>query len=185
MQPVDSPRLTLPERPRWYALYVCSRHEKRVAERLTLRAVEHFLPTYKSIHRWKNGCRMLLDLPLFPGYVFTKISSSQRSQVLNCPGALWFVTCGQEPVALEDAEVEGLKLGLTKCTAKPHPYLHTGNYVLVRSGPFAGMVGILMREKNNFRVVISVKMIASSVAVELDYADLDPLPVQLGAVAGR
>lgn len=179
MSPVDG-LLNLPEPARWYALYVCSRHEKRVAELLTLKGVEQFVPTYKSTHRWKNRCRMQLDLPLFPGYVFTKISPSQQPQVLSCPGALWFVTCGPKPVALADAEVEGLKLGLTKCTAKPHPYLHTGNYVLVRSGPFAGMVGILIREKNDFRVVISIKMIANSVVVELDFADLDPLPIQPG-----
>lgn len=164
----------------WYALYVCSRHEKRVAELLSLKNVEHFLPTYKTIHQWRNGCRMHLDLPLFPGYVFTRISISRRLEVLNCPGAVRFVACGDKPVALADGEVEGLRSGLTNCPAEPHPFLHSGDRVLVRRGPFVGMTGIMVRKKNDFRVVISVDVIASSIVVELDLADLDTLPIRPG-----
>jgi hypothetical protein len=28
----------------WYAVYTCANHEKRVADQLTERSVEHFLP---------------------------------------------------------------------------------------------------------------------------------------------
>ena len=174
---------TSEERPFWYALYVCSHHEKRVAEFLTLKHIEHFLPTCRTVHRWRNGCRKQLEVPLFPGYVFTRIFVTQRFQVLNCPGAVRFVTCGAKPVALEDTEIEGLRSGLAQCPAEPHPYLHTGDHVLVRRGPFSGLVGILVRKKGDFRVVISLKVIARSIAVELDLEDLDTLPIRRGSTS--
>jgi len=54
--------------PRWYAAYTCANHEKRVAAELGARDVEHFLPLYSSMRRWKDR-RVQLQLPLFPGYV--------------------------------------------------------------------------------------------------------------------
>ena len=53
--------------PRWYAAYTCANHEKRVAEQLGQRTIEHFLPLYETVRRWKDR-RARLRLPLFPGY---------------------------------------------------------------------------------------------------------------------
>jgi transcription antitermination factor NusG len=52
--------------PRWYALFVMSRHEKRLAGHCSERQIESFLPLYQVKHRWKNRCTATLDLPLFP-----------------------------------------------------------------------------------------------------------------------
>ena len=40
---------------RWYAAYTSANHEKRVAHQLGQRNVEHFLPLYASVRRWKDG----------------------------------------------------------------------------------------------------------------------------------
>ncbi len=39
----------------WYALHTRSRHEKRIAERLSSQELETFLPVHRSRHTWKNG----------------------------------------------------------------------------------------------------------------------------------
>src|SRR5260370_33418187 len=54
---------------RWYAGYTCANHEKRVAAELGAREVEHFLPMYSSMRRWKDR-RVNPGLPLFSRYVF-------------------------------------------------------------------------------------------------------------------
>jgi transcription antitermination factor NusG len=47
--------------------------------------------------------------------------------------------------------------------------------VKVVHGPLAGAQGILLRAKNNCRVVISIDAIMRSVAVEVDEADVAPV----------
>src|SRR5258706_894959 len=59
--------------PRWYAAYTSANHEKRVAVQLGQRSVEHFLPVYDSARRWKDR-RVILQMPLFPGYVFVQLA---------------------------------------------------------------------------------------------------------------
>lgn len=160
----------------WYAAYTCANHEKRVAEQLEQGAVEHFLPVYESVRRWKDR-RVRLELPLFPGYVFVRLALRDRLQVLQIPSVVRLVGFNGLPTALPDNEMERLRNGLTRqLRAEPHPYLTVGRRVRVRRGPLRGAQGVLIRKKGFFRVVLSLDLILRSVAVEVDAADLEPLP---------
>jgi len=165
---------------RWFALYTTCRHEKRIAQHLSLRAIEHYLPLYQADRKWRDGSRVTLDLPLFPGYIFVRIERSQRVSVLSVPGALAVVggTRG-EPAPLPDRAIEALKAGLEEHRVEPHPLVRVGQVVLVRSGAFAGMTGVVVRKKSGFRVVLTLEQIMQSVAVELDESDVEPLTAEM------
>jgi transcription antitermination factor NusG len=159
---------------RWYAAYVCSRHEKQVVSQLQERQVTCLLPVYRSVRRWKDR-RKELDLVLFPGYVFVNIDLKDRLRVLQVPSVVRFVSFNGHPAPLPDAEIETLSNGLASgIRAEPHPYLKVGHRVRVRSGPLAGAQGILIRRKDKFRLVLSIDLIMRSVAVEVDEADVEP-----------
>jgi len=161
--------------PRWYAAYVCARHEKRIARQLEERHLNCFLPTYRSVRRWKDR-RKELEMVLFPGYVFVQMDPGDRLRVLQLPKVVRFVSFNGQPVALPDAELEGLRTGLASgVRALPHPYLRAGRRVKIVYGPMAGAHGILTRWKDTLRVVISMEAIMRSVAVEIDAADVVPL----------
>jgi hypothetical protein len=51
----------------WFAVYTTCRHEKRVADHFARRGIEHYLPLYRSQRKWKDGSKVVLSLPLFPG----------------------------------------------------------------------------------------------------------------------
>jgi transcription antitermination factor NusG len=161
--------------PRWYALYTCPNHEKRVAQQLDGRAVEYFLPVHVSVRRWKDR-RVSIDLPLFPGYIFVHLPLRERLRALEVPSVVRLVGFGGVPTALPEEEIQILRRGLKSgICAQPHPYLRVGRRVRVKSGPLQGMQGIIVRRKNRVRVVISFDLIMRSVAVEADITDLEPL----------
>ena len=161
--------------PRWYAAYTCANHEKRVGEQLHGRAVEHFLPLYETLHRWKDR-RVRLQLPLFPGYLFVRLALRDRSRVLQIPSVVRLVGFNGQPAALPDEEIEALRNGLARqLRAEPHPYLTVGRRVRILRGPLEGSEGILIRKKGLLRVVLSVDLIMRSVALEIDSADIKPV----------
>jgi hypothetical protein len=43
------------------------------------------------------------------------------------------------------------------------------------SGALRGLEGVLLRKKNNFRVVFSLDLIAQSIVVEVDADEVEPL----------
>jgi transcription termination/antitermination protein NusG len=161
--------------PHWYAAYTSANHEKRVAEQLGVRAVEHFLPVYSSLRRWKDR-RVNLQLPLFPGYVFVRLALRDRLRVQQIPGVARLVGFDGTPAALPDSEIESLRVSLEGgVRVEPHPYLRVGRRVQVNAGPMAGMQGILLKRKGRLRVVISIELIQRSVAVEIDESDVEPV----------
>jgi len=163
------PSLQTSERPpHWYAVYTSPRHEKRVREHLGHRRVECFLPLFRSIHRWKNGCKAQVELPLFPGYLFVNIPRSERFRVLDVPGVLSFVGPRGEPARLSDFEIETLRSGLHLQKFEPYRGLAIGQKVRINAGALQGLEGTLVRNANGLRVVITVELIQQSVAVELD-----------------
>jgi len=162
--------------PRWFALYTASRHEKRVAQHLDQRAIEHYLPLYRSQRKWSDGSKVTLDLPLFPGYLFVRIQRNERVKVLEVPGALTVVgRTGREPVPLAEEVIEALRTGLEQRRAEPHALLTMGQRARIRSGALVGMEGVVQRVKNGFRVVLTLEHIQRSIAVEVDAEDLEPV----------
>lgn len=162
--------------PEWFAVRTFSRHEKSVEQHMLQRDVEHFLPLYRSPRKWRNGLRVVLDLPLFPGYVFVRIQRAERVRVLEVPGVL-FLVCGAagEMASLPDAEVEAFRQGLHLRQVEPHPLLNVGQRVRIRSGAFAGLEGVVERKENSFRVVLTLDLIMQSVAVEVNGKELEPV----------
>jgi len=157
---------------RWYAVYTRANHEKRVSEQLGGAGLERFLPLYSSVRRWKDR-KVTLEMPLFPGYVFVRIALQYRLRVLQVPGVARLVGFNGSPAALPSIEIEAIRASLVQgVPVQPHPYLVCGQPVRLRSGPLAGLTGILVRQKSKARFIISLELIQRSVAVELDEADL-------------
>jgi len=159
----------------WYAVYTRSRHEKTVAQQLAHKSVEHFLPLYETIRKWKNG-RSKVRLPLFPGYLFVHIPLQERLQVLQVPGVVQLVGSGGVPLALPQLEIETIRDALVKgLQAYPHPYLKVGSRVRIRYGPLEGLQGILLRKKGKLRVVVSVDLIMRSISIDVDASEVEPM----------
>lgn len=98
----------------WFAISIRSHHEKKVARYLAEREIEHFLPMYRTVHQWTNYRRAVLELPLFPGYLFIRIAPRERIRALELPGVLSLIGCGSTPLLSPRAR---LSLSAPDCTS--------------------------------------------------------------------
>jgi transcription antitermination factor NusG len=158
----------------WCALYTRHQHEGTVAKILTTKGVEVFLPTYRTVHRWKDRNKQLV-LPLFPGYVFCTYESERRIQILSTPGVHTIVTNGANvPAEIPGDEIQAIRRAVdSPLRLEPHPYLKGGDMVRIKSGPLEGLEGIVSRSKDAFRVVLSVEMLGKSAAVDIDATSVE------------
>jgi transcription termination/antitermination protein NusG len=161
--------------PQWYAAYTSANHEQRVAKQLGVRLVEHFVPLYESLRRWKDR-KVRLQRPLFPGYVFVRLALRERLRVLQVPGVVRLVGFNGMPCALPDSEIEALKSGLASgARVEPHLFQTVGRRVRVKAGPLEGLQGIVVRRKNRVRLIISLDLIQRAAAVEVEALDLEEI----------
>ena len=158
----------------WYALTTRSQHEKKAVEALDLRGFQTFLPLYRARRRWSDRTKVL-DLPLFPGYVFCRFAVEQRVSVLTSPNIATVVGIGKQPVPLADEEIQGIQTMIASgLRVEPWQFLEVGQKVRIAGGALDGVTGILVQEKNSLRVVVNVELLHRSVAVEISRERLTP-----------
>ncbi|HSS99402.1 MAG TPA: UpxY family transcription antiterminator [Terriglobales bacterium] len=167
--------------PKWYVLFVRSNQERTVACHLQSRDVEHYLPCYSSVRRWKDR-RVTLEMPLFPGYVFVRMPLLDRLKAVTIPNVVSFVGSKDEPSAISDEEIDRVRIGLEHGNAQPCPYLKEGDRMAITNGVMAGMEGVLLRRQNGTRMIIALDSIGKAFVVEVDLASLKPV---FGAGTGQ
>ena len=173
----------------WYALQIRQRTERITTELLSQKGYEPFLPTYLLKRRWSDRVKVL-DVPLFPGYVFCRLDPLVRLPVLTTPGVISIVGLGKEPAAIPEREMDHVRRIVESTTsAEPWPYLTCGDQVTISDGPLRGVEGILSVVKSSCKLVVSITLLQRSVAVEVDRQAVLPrqvarhLPVGAAPVA--
>ena len=164
----------------WFAVQTRPRWEKFVKHALEGKGFEAFLPSYKSRRRWSDRIKEL-DLPLFAGYLFCRVSIKERRlAVLTTPGVRQIVGVGEGPIAVSQSEIDAVRAIVTSGLAtRPWPFVAVGDRVRLRGGSLDGVEGILIATKTRHRLVVSVETLRRSVAVEIDEAwveAVDPVP---------
>jgi transcription antitermination factor NusG len=175
----------------WHVLYTRHQHEKAIAYVLSNKGFEVFLPLYSATHRWNDRSKQLL-LPLFPCYVFLRGGLERWLDIVTTPGIHMLVTSVGHPAVVPEEEIHAVRQLLEMSErVEPHPFMRSGDWVRVKSGPLMGAEGILVRKKNLFRLVVSVEMLGRSAATEVDASMVErvaartvrgALPGQLSAV---
>lgn len=163
------------EEESWYALHTRPRHEKLVVHRLAGRGVETFLPTSVEVHRWSDR-KKRVELPLFSCYVFAKFAANKadRLNVLRVAGVLGLVGSRGEGTPIPDNQIDSVRALVDGTVAwSPYPFLKIGQRVRIRGGALEGVEGILVSQKENQTLVVSVDAIQRSLAVRIEGYQLE------------
>jgi len=166
------PELPGPDCGDWRLLHTRSRQEKAVAADLRAMGIAYFLPIVVQ-PRYYGRRKLLVDLPLYPGYVFLR-GSLDDAYSADRTGRIAQIIQVSDQRQL-DWELRNLHLALTRqAPLEPYPFLKVGRKVEVRSGPFRGVQGII--EENDGRTLsLQVQMLGRGVSLEIDGALLEPL----------
>jgi len=161
--------------PCWYAVHTRSHFEKKLAADLAAKRMETYLPVFEELHQWKDR-RKRVQVPIFPGYVFAWFSDCSRTrlEIHRSPGAVRILSQGERPEPIPEDEIESIRrLLAARVYCFPHPFLREGDWVRVTRGPLRDLQGLLVRVKNQTRLVISIALLSQSVATEIDRGNVE------------
>lgn len=151
----------------WLVLRTRSRHESSVETCLQQKQITSYLPKRREVRRWK-GKKKVVEMPLFPGYVFVRPRLEQYETMRYIRGSCGLVLAGSQPATMAESELEAVKILVDSGAALAvNAELIPGQRVRVVSGPLAGAQGELVRVKSEDRLVINAQVLNSSVSVEV------------------
>src|SRR5215467_4873780 len=118
-----APRSVSPRPLQWFGLRVRSNFERQVSRLLRAKGVEEYLPAYRTRRAWSDRVREL-ELPLFPGYVFCRISVDSRAAVLATSGVVGMVGNQNQPLPIDESELAAVrKMVASRSAVEPWPFL--------------------------------------------------------------
>lgn len=159
----------------WWALYTKHQHEKTVADMLVHKGAEVFLPLYETVRHWKDR-NVKISVPLFPSYLFVRENPGQHLAIVSTPGIHMIVTHGAKFAIISQLEIHNLKRAVEgPRKVEPFPFVNVGERVRITRGSLEGVEGILLRQKNLCRIIISVDMLGRSAAVEVNAWEIEPI----------
>ena len=152
----------------WFAVRVKSNFEKPVSAMLRGKGFEEFLPTYRAKRQWSDRIK-ILDLPLFPGYLFCRIDLSNRLPLLTTPGFLYLVGKGMTPEPIDEKEVMAIQsIVRSGAPAEPWPSVVVGQKVRLERGPLRGIEGVVSKIGDQHRIYVNATLLQRSVSVQVD-----------------
>ena len=158
----------------WWCIYTLSRREKEFMRRLTGLQIYHYGPIIEKRFRSPSGRLRTSYIPLFPNYVFMLGNEEHRVAALttNCTSKCNLIENRDQLVhdLRQIRHVIAAGIPLT-----PESRLESGDHVRVRSGPFAGYEGSVLRREGKTRLLLTIQFLEQGVSMELDEALLEPM----------
>lgn len=130
------------ETSEWFVVRTKPRREEYAQRQLARRGVDTFLP--RILEPGRAAGEPVIG-PLFPGYLFANISlATQYTRVIWAPGVRNLVAFGDVPSPVDPHVIEFLH---ERCgeegIVRAIPSFDDGDFVRVKSGPLAGLVGVV------------------------------------------
>lgn len=165
--------------PAWYVIHTRSRHEYQVETRLQKKGLEIFLPRVTVPSRRRDR-RRLLEVPLFPGYLFvhSSLEPGIYQEIIKIPGVVRILGNNGRKIPVPSETVESIRnIVVSNRPYYSWPFLKEGRRVRIVDGPLAGTEGVLLKRlEKKRRLVVSVELFCRSMAVELADEMVDPWP---------
>lgn len=162
---------------KWFAIHTRPRHEKTVAAALQEKGIDAFLPLFSAKHQWSDR-RRIIQLPLFPSYVFIRIAEApdNRISVLRTSGVLGFVGVRGIGVPIPDDQIKAVQAIVKHgIPFTPHPFLDVGQRVRICGGSLDGIQGILLAKKGDHSLIVSVKILQRSLDIRITGYGFEPI----------
>lgn len=157
----------------WWLAHTKPRQEKALARHLASAGLSFYLPC--SPRRTRVRGRVLTSYrPLFPGYVFVRVSADERPGVYVGNRVARLAPVGDQDRLWADLAGVRQLLDLGQ-PVTAEDCLGPGDPVVVRSGPLAGLTGTVVRAGSGHKFVVRVDLIQRGVSVVVDRTTLGRL----------
>jgi transcription antitermination factor NusG len=159
---------------RWMVLYTRSKWEKKADKLLKNEGFTSFCPLIKKKSMWSDRTK-IVETPLFSSYLFVHVDSKEQSRVQQIPGIVNFVVHCNQPVVIDDLEIQRIHSILkvhTNVETVAINARHIGDRVTINSGPLANHKGEIMQLQGDSVLMIMEKL-GCALVVKVDKSKLN------------
>jgi len=159
----------------WYAVYTKPRWEKKVAKNLGDKGFVAYCPLNKVVRQWSDR-KKVVEEPLFKGYVFVRVDSSERTAVKMVDGIVNFVYWNGKPAVVRDEEIETIQRFLSEFQdiEVESLDLQVNTAVVIKKGILVNYKGVVVEVLGN-RAKVLIESMGVRLSATIDRKNLQVL----------
>ncbi len=157
----------------WYALHVKPKTEKKVAAVCARHGLPYYLPLCEDARVYQRR-KVVVQKPLFPGYLFADLNLDSRVYVKRTNHILQLIAPPDEQQLVYELEQIRLALSIDSRLSSEST-LCRGMHVRITSGVFMGVEGVVDELQRPSKVRLNVELLGQSVAMDIDPDFIDKL----------
>lgn len=161
---------------RWYPVYTRSRAEKKAYDELSRKGIQAYLPLKKTVKQWSDR-KKIVDEALIKSYLFVYISTKEYAEVLMTNGIARFIYFSGLIASIPEQQINDLRL-LLATDADLEVFEHAikpGERVLIKAGPFKGILAELVSIKNKQRIILRLQNMGYAIEINTSLAFVEPM----------
>ena len=166
------------EKTPWYALYVHSRAEKKVYERLVEMGLEAYLPLITRMKKWSDRMKKVEE-PLFKSYLFVRSDEKWHYTILSIPGVTKFVSFEKKAVIVPENQIKAVKKYCDDFVENDsdtnETEFHEGQLVRITSGELTGLTGRLAPINNRKRLIVYIESVGHYIPINIARTKVEPV----------
>lgn len=162
---IQKDKKTVEQCQAWYVVYTAPKAEKQVQQRLTEQGVEVFLPLHLSPRKWSDRVK-LVEMPLFPSYLFVYTRQSALYDLVRVPGVARIVYFEGQPAVVRSQEIKAIRQFLAYANGRACR-IELDDEVRVAIGPLQDTGGKVIKIGKKY-VVLLLDKLGLQVQVALD-----------------
>jgi len=155
----------------WYLVYTLPKHERRICSNFVQTGIDFFFPLKKVLRQWADR-KKWVEVPLFPSYIFVRVSKRDRPKVFGVRGVLKFISNDGSPTLVGENVINSIKLMLFGNPEATNESFSAGQLLYIRSGPMAGLSGILIEKKGRYRIAMRLHAMNQTIVAEVSSEDI-------------
>ncbi|GAA4316624.1 UpxY family transcription antiterminator [Mucilaginibacter gynuensis] len=154
----------------WMVVYTRSRFEKKIDRSLKEIGITSFCPTIKTKNKWADRIKVV-ESPLFPSYLFVKVSLSEQTKIRQTAGVLNFVFHCGKAVTLKDSEIERISAivnNYENVEVNSTQSLNIGDKVKIKDGLLLNYQGVV-RQVMGKSVLMAIEQLDCVLTVKVGF----------------
>lgn len=156
----------------WYVLQVKPRTEKKISALMRAYGYFAYFPTYTKVRKVQRR-KVRTELPLFPGYVFSRLFAEERRKTFETNLLLKTITMTEPRKTIHQLRQIAHASRKGREMRQTNPF-KVGDLVKVEYGPFRGVEGYVKRRGRGSYIVLNLEILNQAVEVAILPEDCKP-----------
>ena len=155
----------------WFVAHTRPRCEKKLVQVCEREGISATLPCYRAAHKYR-GKTVVFRKPLFPGYVFLRLSGAERGNVVRSDHVANLLEVFDQDLFAQQLD-EILRALETDLEIRLAPTIGEGSRVRIKHGPLRGVEGWVEHRHGVNTVLLRLDFIGQAAAVKIEATELE------------